>query len=337
MVDSIENENQDSESSSILEHALLESLFYNEMLMMDGISSSTSPDFVSALSTNPENASFPQDFGTLGDKDLLQNFGFSDVVESHDFSMPSNATAVQDPLSFENYNQNSLQNLGEFTVKPSEETSQTNLLISQFAVLASRLGIELPSDVLSSLSHQANSRGAIDGWQSSYEESLTALSTLIESQAQRGTATQKTNMVNCTTETTESPVKLVELNTVAEVAIANVTETRKRSVTDLTKDSKSQQYNKRRKKPRLAECESKFEALKAENVTLKRHLDNITNRSKRFDAERKAKECEMKRLIEVGAGSEELNTLLKQFSEVYSDYGENRHQELSFHLQQLQR
>ena len=46
---------------------------------MDGISSNTSLDYIF---TNSENADFPQDFGSLGEKVNLQKFGFSNFTES---------------------------------------------------------------------------------------------------------------------------------------------------------------------------------------------------------------------------------------------------------------
>ena len=96
-------------------------------------------------------------------------------------------------------------------------------------------------------------------------------------------------------------------------------------------------FSKRRKKPRLSDCEAKLAALKSENDMLKRHLDTIANKSQKFDQDRKEAESNMKRLLKEGAGPEKLNPLLSKFSQMYSDYGSNRHQELTFHLEQLER
>lgn len=103
-------------------------------------------------------------------------------------------------------------------------------------------------------------------------------------------------------------------------------------------DSKNShpQY-KRRKKPRLEDCESRVAALRAENETLKRHLDNITNKREKFDKERAAAEKKMKDMVTKGAKDEELNNVLAKFTEMYSDYGKHRHEELTFHLDQLEK
>jgi hypothetical protein len=43
----------------------------------------------------------------------------------------------------------------------------------------------------------------------------------------------------------------------------------------------------------------------------------------------------MKRMFDVGAPDAEIDQLLKNYSDMYSDYGKKRDQELSFHLEQL--
>jgi hypothetical protein len=65
------------ESSSSLEHALLESLFYNEMMMMDDSSSCISSDFMAFLSSNLENPPGAPDAGAIAEKDMLRDFGVS--------------------------------------------------------------------------------------------------------------------------------------------------------------------------------------------------------------------------------------------------------------------
>jgi predicted nuclease with TOPRIM domain len=211
------------------------------------------------------------------------------------------------------------------------------LLISQFAVLASRLGITLPCDVLSSLSSQANAIDTCNGEQASYHQSLQALSNLIHAQAQKGSPVPPTSSDEAGSSPEKADAPSSSHVNAAEAAVTSASESRKRAQSEANYGPKPPLYSKRRKKPRLADCESKLASLKAENEMLKRHVDTITNRSKKVDEERKAQEQEMKRLMNEGAGPEQLNPLLSKFSEVYSDYGDNRHQELTFHLQQLQR
>jgi hypothetical protein len=335
-----------SESSSSLEHALLESLFYNEMMMMDDSAPVGLSDFITLLGS---------DTGVASEKDILKDFGVTQNGDLRDSNPTSSLQSFSRPMLFET---DTSQKLDEATTHPrtptdpsgnsDKESGQKNLLISQFAVLAGRLGISLPSDVLSSLSRHANFNDTVpdsgDGEQVTYHQSLQALSQLIQTQSQQDCPVASNQATaGSSDEAASSPEKLdgsttgYDVDDVAEAAIVSVTETRKRTQSEALKDTKAPLYSKRRKKPRLADCESKLASLKAENETLRRHLDTITNQSNKFDEERKAQEQEMKRLLHEGAGPEQLNPLLSQFSEVYSDYGDNRHKELTFHLQQLQR
>ena len=97
-------------------------------------------------------------------------------------------------------------------------------------------------------------------------------------------------------------------------------------------------YSKRRKKPRLSDCEAKLAQLKAENEQLKRHLQNVSNKAHKFDHEKEEAGKQMARLMhDPNAGPREMELSVRKFSDMYSDYGINRQQELSFHLEQLQR
>lgn len=92
------------------------------------------------------------------------------------------------------------------------------------------------------------------------------------------------------------------------------------------------------KKPRLSECETKLAQLKAENEQLKRHLQNVSNKAHKFDMEKEEAGKNIARLIhDPNAGPHEMEMSVSKFSDMYSDYGINRQQELSFHLEQLQR
>lgn len=135
-----------------------------------------------------------------------------------------------------------------------------------------------------------------------------------------------------------------QLQNTAEAAIAAVTEKRKRSLEEAgaasAKDGSAAAtlaYSKRRKKPRLADCESRLAQLKSENDVLKRHLHNISNQSHKFDQERAEAETRMKYLLQQDADTVQMDAAIKNYTELYSDYGRRRHHELTFHLEQLQR
>lgn len=354
MAESTSNSGLNSaESASSLEHALLESLFYNEMMMMDGSASSStgdmsvSSDFMVYLSENPQNT---PDAGAIAEKAMLRDFGVAatsgDTTDTNTNTDTSASNELQpsdptpDPDQWPSESETSPRTLpthdpkkvvtqprqtSETPRKEEKPEGQNHLLISQFATLAGRLGISLPSDVLTSLSRQAK-----DGNVTNAQESLQALSQLIQAQAQ-----EVAQPASGKSSSPEVVPAVHPQQTVAEAAIATVTETRKR--TETSGSTKAPLYSKRRKKPRLADCETKLAQLKAENEMLKRHLDTISNRSQKFDEERKAQEQQMKKLMNEGAGPEQLNPLLSKFSEVYSDYGRHRDQELTFHLEQLQR
>lgn len=97
-------------------------------------------------------------------------------------------------------------------------------------------------------------------------------------------------------------------------------------------------YSKRRKKPRLSDCETKLALLKAENEQLKRHLQNVSNKAHKFDMEKEEAGKQIARLMDdPNTAPREMELSVRKFSDMYSDYGINRQQELSFHLEQLQR
>jgi predicted RNase H-like nuclease (RuvC/YqgF family) len=121
-----------------------------------------------------------------------------------------------------------------------------------------------------------------------------------------------------------------QIQSTAAEAIASVSNKR-------TAGDDNRPYSKRRKKPRLPDCERKLAELKAENELLKRHLDNISNKSMVLEKERIAAEQKMRAMLQANAPDHELEPLVKNFAEMYSDYGRKRHEELNFHLEQLQR
>lgn len=322
-------------NSSSVEHALLESLFYNEMMRMED-SSSLSPDFMAYLSSNDESIQGTPDAGAIAEKEMLRDFGVSSIATKS--GVPTfDQASLTTPLTAESKNtwterptipslvQSATQRPVDQTTTTAQPKSidrrgsevdskdQTQVLISQFAVLARRLGISLPGEVLSSLATNVSSPRQ--------NKNLEALSGLIQEHAKKASEKTQNESVPYTEEFRNESL-----------------DNRKRlREGEENNDGKLPSHSKRRKKSNLSECESKLAALKAESEMLKRHLDTVTNRSKRFEQERKQQEDEMKRLMQESAGPEKLNPLLKKYSENYSDYGQHRHQELTFHLDQLQR
>lgn len=343
------NENGESDASSNLDHALLESLFYNEMLMMEDPSDSVlaapdlnlvsspavagnatatsaaaaaaaSPDPLaipgSVLPNPPENSSYVSGMNMNGNGTVQQTITAPSVQQpwsavSSGFAQPPSqgipAAAAVMPG----------QPSQPAVSKVSQERAQQ--LVSQFATLASQLGISLPPNVLSSLTVAAAANEAQTGGAAS--ASLPPVAP-ISGEPARSASTD--------------PSKVQELEITAEAAIAAVNESRKRK-DEAPAASTRPLYSKRRKKPRLSDCEAKLAALKSENEMLKRHLANVTNKAQVFDQERQQATEDMKRMIEEGAPPEKLNPVLHKFSEMYSDYGRHRHQELTFHLDQLEK
>lgn len=240
--------------------------------------------------------------------------------------------------------------------------------MSQFATLANRLGINLPSDLLSSLTEsagKASSGGEIaNGQASKYSSSLgvpppplSQTSSSRESIPSKNGASKESfaannlttvvssnNAVNAKTSVAEA------IRITAEEAIAAVTRKRSSDEAGFGKrtsnnsqsagsGSESKAANaKRRKKPRMADCEGRLAQLRAENEKLKRHLDNVTNQTHKFEQDRVKAEETMKQMLDSkDVPEEELNTVIREYTEAYSDYGRRRHEELSFHLEQLQK
>ncbi len=180
------------------------------------------------------------------------------------------------------------------------------------------------------------------------------------SRAKAATTTSSSTSAGASSELIAMAPTVVELRNIAEEAIAAVAQSnmnRSASTENLTLTASSQArpvanpennnnnnnnnkptYSKRRKKPRLSDCEAKLAQLKAENEQLKRHLQNVSNKAHKFDKEKEDAGKQFARFMnDPNAGPREMEASVRKFSDMYSDYGVNRQQELSFHLEQLQR
>jgi hypothetical protein len=314
--------NEEAGKDDLLEHALLESLFYQEM-MMDN-TTSLSSDFMAYLSSNAQNSQGAPDASAIAEKAMLRDFGVTSApstVASHIVEQTVNPAAAQQqglagPRLVAKHPNNLVPSppphVGMVHEQAGVADQTQHQLVSQFATLARRLGIPLTPDILSALSSQGQSGEENVG--------LQALSGLIKSE----TGLEERDSFEGDDDDDDQDADSGE-------------DTRKRYRTEGSSGSRASTQSKRRKKPNLTECESKLTSLKVENEMLKRHLDVISHRSQKFDQERKKQEDEMKRLMEQDPTAEKLDPLLKEYAEMYSDYGRHRHQELTFHLEQVQR
>jgi hypothetical protein len=215
------------------------------------------------------------------------------------------------------------------TDAPNAEEEKRKKLVAQFATLAGRLGITLPPQVLEKLTNKASSN-----------TSTSDASVALDATALTGTLpVMTTSGMEVDAAQSQQPELLKQLQTTAAEAIAAVNHKRAAvaPTIETTASATDKPYSKRRKKPRLSECEQKLQELQSENAILKRHLDNIANRNARLDQERIKAETQMRQLLEENAPDAVLDPIVKNFTEMYSDYGRKRHDELNFHLQQLKR
>lgn len=379
-------------SSAAVDHALLESLFYNEMMMLNP--SSPGPTFLShhiseATQFKPQQAEPSVDPNTFVEKEILRDFGVSaspvrtsthqlyapqegiastshvsqswdvapaqhpqhiyiapagpvpDIAPKHaptDYathhaphgniyrSYPPETAAASQPAS--SYEQRPPLSV-DTCLPPLKNVprDRTKMLVDQFATLANRLGIDLPNNVLQSLTAAAAKNGPglpCATLQSAPDDPTSSLDL-------------KQPVLDEDSSDSAGPSTLHELRKTAEEAIASVTKKRPLDTEDVGNGNGVSRHGKRKKKPRLADCESRLAELRAENDLLKRHLENVSNKAHRFDQEKEAAGKRIHALLEQNAGQEEMNAAVREFSEMYSDYGKNRQNELHFHLEQLQR
>jgi hypothetical protein len=235
---------------------------------------------------------------------------------------------------------------------PLLQERTNNQLVSQFTTLASRLGVDLPLSILQSLTAAAAAN--VSKVQARTAPSITkGINTVQQSNSMltmdsNSFSEDEMDMDNgepgpAAAPDTVTPV-VQELRKTAEEAIAAVSENRKRALEDPSATSPNDGnasgraiYSKRRKKPRLSDCETKLAELQAENELLKRHLANVSNKAYRFEQEKTQAGARFKKMLDGEYVPEQLEKAVQEFTDLYSDYGRRRQQELSFHLEQLQR
>jgi chromosome segregation ATPase len=98
---------------------------------------------------------------------------------------------------------------------------------------------------------------------------------------------------------------------------------------ELAKESRMRQRLKQQ------ETEKRIAELRAENIELQTHLQNVTHRTtevqrQRLDMERVMAE-KLRDLAVVGESNRELDEILRKFVDLYADYGSYRQKEVQFY------
>ena len=226
-----------------------------------------------------------------------------------------------------------------------EQKAAATQLVNQFATLAGKLGINLPPNVLSTLTAAAAAG-----------ETKEAASSPAAGQASTPVGgTNKSSFAQQLQQTAEesiaaiqgrkrkaSPVSSGESTPAAATSVSSspfpIGSASTAGADDVASSSTAAAAAyRRKKKPRLQDTESRLAALKAENETLKRHLANITDKTALIDQEREQAERKLSEMVQSGANEKQIGPVLARFGEMYSDYGRRRQEELTFHLNQLER
>lgn len=233
------------------------------------------------------------------------------------------------------------------TAVSSLEQTKAKQLVAQFHTLASRLGISLPPNVLNDLTTVAimNGSASLGGSNAVPTASVSSIDSTLEGTSVPSSAPGNDGLVNGSASCQPLiPSYMKQLQDTAEAAISAVESQKRKSVDQEVYPKPAPAPPRRKRKPTKEDCERRLSQLKAENETLKRHLDMVKNKTARFEAERKAQEKKMKELVMLSSKPDdnaswekELRENLAQFTETYSDYGKHRQDELFFHLNQLEK
>jgi hypothetical protein len=191
---------------------------------------------------------------------------------------------------------------------PMDTADKRSKLVAQFATLAGRLGITLPPQVL---------------------HKLTAPNTTASSNSKGALETNEDILVDVTESSRKRPHEDME---------SSSSSPRQSQAPAAAAAAAAKPYSKRRKKPRLSDCEQKLALLQAEQALLQSQVAQMANRNETLNQERLAAECKMRTMLhDPQSTPEQLDQAVQEFSDLYSDYGRKRHEELLFHLEQLQR
>ncbi len=100
--------------------------------------------------------------------------------------------------------------------------------------------------------------------------------------------------------------------------------------------------SKKRTRESIEDLEARVKELKTENADLHAHLLNVTQRTTEVQKQRISMERLMATKLaeaDINSGNDqtELDQIVKQYTDIYADYGRCRQREVSFHLQQLEK
>lgn len=327
------------QDDDILEHALLESLFYNEMAMMEGEWASDP-----AVGTGTPLVSTPQP-SDPAEKEILDKFGVNENPNVHASKpLPSISSSVVTDPAIGAVPDAPVVSSGAATktsiIFPPPQSQQNLPTITKSRGIKHNVQVPLATQPLQQQPPaQTPSQPASRLSPLPLAKDRTKLVGQFATLAERLGITipnELLNRLNSTNATTNEAAAPVVTTTAAPAAtLAPTTTSTKRP--SITLGSTATTTSRRRKKPRLHECERRLAELQAENERLKRHLDLVSNRSRQAQVERVEAETKMRQLLQEGAPDSDLQPLLHSFQEMYSDYGKKRFEELEFHLEQLQR
>jgi hypothetical protein len=306
-------------SDASLDCALLESLFYNEMMRLED-------DLVTPTTTAEVNVDLldVEPIPVSGySSTITQRLSIADSVASSTITNnnPLDLTSTLDgPTSYSNtaLDRSGISIEAQAAIIDDEKRTK---LVAQFATLANRLGIDVPPEALSTLLKET----ASDQMNPSCTTTNTATALNLP------IALQNLQQPLVFSDTTK-PGAATKLQVVPVVNESLAT-----STTDTKRPLESSKHQRRaNKKPRASDSiERKLATLQAENELLKRHVQTISETNARF---RVAQAPKLKALYKnPNASNAEMMACVTEFTELYSDYGRCRQEELQFHLQQLQR
>ena len=234
------------------------------------------------------------------------------------------------------------------TMAPCGETAAgadepKQLMVHQFATLAGKLGVHLPPNILSALSQAAEasasasaSASANDSTSVSACSDSVAAESFLARQAEESIAaieggSRKRKASSPPGGGAGSAALPLPSSLPSPTIPANL------DAASSSADASSEAASKK-KKPRLQDTATRYAALKAENETLKRHLANVTHTTTLVDKERAEAERKLAGMVTKETADErQVGPVLEKFGEMYSDYGRRRQEELTFHLEQLER
>ena len=212
------------------------------------------------------------------------------------------------------------------------ESQQQQNMVHQFATLAGKLGVHLPPNVLSALSQAAEASASASASASANDStSVSACSDSVA--AESSLARQAEESIAAIEGGSRKRKASSPPGGGAGSAALPVPSSLPSPTISANLDAAS-----KKKKPRLQDTATRYAALKAENETLKRHLANVTHTTTLVDKERAEAERKLAGMVTKETADErQVGPVLEKFGEMYSDYGRRRQEELTFHLEQLER